>query len=227
VKKRFTLEQFVALEHIQVAPRGKPGGYLDDVLRERGLSRTVARAVPYFVTALQLAAETDYVLTISERIARRFAEPLVARAPRGAREAQALRAEPRLAPPGRRRRRRIASCATSSCARRRRRGRPPRGAAHSPRRDRPDLRADEEAPAPVSVVAALATTSSFCCVACMHRELDSRSPDIPSSRRSERHEPQRPEPVQQEQAQARRDRHREPGRPPAPPAGPWASGGRS
>lgn len=75
-RKRFMLEQFVSLPHIQVAPRGKPGGYIDDVLAERGLTRTVARAVPYFVTALQLASETDYVLTISERIARRFAGPL-------------------------------------------------------------------------------------------------------------------------------------------------------
>lgn len=76
IRKSITLEQFVGLTHIQVAPRGNPGGYVDDVLRERGLTRTVARAVPYFVTALQLAAETDYVLTISERIARRFAGPL-------------------------------------------------------------------------------------------------------------------------------------------------------
>lgn len=75
-KQRFTLEEFVDIPHIQVAPRGKPGGYLDDVLAERGRARTVARAVPYFVTALQLAAATDYVLTISERIARLFAEPL-------------------------------------------------------------------------------------------------------------------------------------------------------
>jgi DNA-binding transcriptional LysR family regulator len=75
-RERFTLERFVAIPHIQVAPRGKPGGYIDDVLRERGLSRTVARAVPYFVTALQLVAETDYVLTISQRIARRFAQSL-------------------------------------------------------------------------------------------------------------------------------------------------------
>lgn len=67
-----SLEQYVALDHIQVAPRGKPGGYIDDVLREQGLSRTVARAVPYFVTALQWVAETDYVLTISERIATRY-----------------------------------------------------------------------------------------------------------------------------------------------------------
>lgn len=73
---RFTLEQFVRLAHVQVAPRGKPGGYLDDVLREQGLTRIVARAVPYFLTALQLASETDYVLTISERIAKRYEAPL-------------------------------------------------------------------------------------------------------------------------------------------------------
>ena len=70
--KRLSLDRFVGIDHVQVAPRGKPGGYLDDVLRERGLTRNVARAVPYFLTALQLVAETDYVLTISERIARKF-----------------------------------------------------------------------------------------------------------------------------------------------------------
>lgn len=74
--KRFTLERFVSLPHVQVAPRGMPGGYLDDVLRERGLTRTVARAVPYFHSALRLVAETDYVLTISERMARHYADSL-------------------------------------------------------------------------------------------------------------------------------------------------------
>jgi DNA-binding transcriptional LysR family regulator len=74
--RRLTLPQFVALSHIQVAPRSKPGGYLDDVLRQRGLSRNVARAVPYFGTALQLTAQTDYVLTVSERIARKLAPAL-------------------------------------------------------------------------------------------------------------------------------------------------------
>jgi DNA-binding transcriptional LysR family regulator len=73
---RFTLDQFVRLSHVQVAPRGKPGGYLDDMLRERGLTRTVARAVPYFHAALQLVSETDYVVTISERIARRYERQL-------------------------------------------------------------------------------------------------------------------------------------------------------
>jgi DNA-binding transcriptional LysR family regulator len=32
--------------------------------------------VPYFLTALQLVAETDYVLTISERIAKRYERAL-------------------------------------------------------------------------------------------------------------------------------------------------------
>lgn len=73
---RLTLRRYLDYPHLQIAPRGKPGGYVDDVLRERGLTRFVARAVPYFVTALQLAAETDYVLTVSERIARKFARPL-------------------------------------------------------------------------------------------------------------------------------------------------------
>lgn len=72
----FTLEQFVEYPHIQIAPRGKPGGYIDDVLRERGLSRRVARAVPYFTTALQWVADTDYILTVSERIVRRSVESL-------------------------------------------------------------------------------------------------------------------------------------------------------
>lgn len=76
VGKRLSLAQFLRLPHIQIAPRGKPGGYLDDVLRERGLTRQVARAVPFFLTALELTAQTDYVLTVSERIARRSAPSL-------------------------------------------------------------------------------------------------------------------------------------------------------
>lgn len=73
IGKHLSLEEFVALPHIQIAPRGKPGGYIDDVLRAKGLERTVVRAVPYFMTALQLAGQTDYVLVTSERIASRFA----------------------------------------------------------------------------------------------------------------------------------------------------------
>lgn len=74
VKKRLSLEQYAALSHVQVAPRGRPGGQLDRMLEERGVKRRVARAVPYFLAALLLVSETDYVLTISERIARALGE---------------------------------------------------------------------------------------------------------------------------------------------------------
>ena len=76
VGARLTLDQFVALTHVQVAPRGQPGGYVDDMLAARGLTRRVARAVPYFLTGLHLVAQTDHVLTISERVARALAPSL-------------------------------------------------------------------------------------------------------------------------------------------------------
>lgn len=76
VGKRLSLEQFLALGHLQVAPRGRPGGYVDDVLEGRDLKRRVVRTVPYFMAALELAAHTDYVLTVSERLARTVAPRL-------------------------------------------------------------------------------------------------------------------------------------------------------
>jgi len=69
VKKRLSLADYLALEHVQVAPRGQPGGVIDDLLAARGRTRHVARAVPFFLAALRLVARTDYVLTISHRIA--------------------------------------------------------------------------------------------------------------------------------------------------------------
>jgi DNA-binding transcriptional LysR family regulator len=71
-----TLEEFIALDHVQVAPRGQPGGYLDELLEQRGLRRRVSRAVPFFQVALAMTARADYVLTISERIARALAPSL-------------------------------------------------------------------------------------------------------------------------------------------------------
>lgn len=76
VGTRLTLARYLALTHVQVAPRGLPGGYVDDVLRARGLARRVVRAVPYFHAGLRLVARTDHVLTVSERLARAHAREL-------------------------------------------------------------------------------------------------------------------------------------------------------
>jgi len=66
--RRLTLDSYLALDHIVVAPLGKPS-YVDQVLAERGQSRRIRRVVPYFASALHLVAVTDYVLTVSETAA--------------------------------------------------------------------------------------------------------------------------------------------------------------
>jgi len=76
VHARLTLERFVRLDHVQIAPRGRPGGYVDELLAERGLARRIWRAVPYFQVALAMVAASDAVLTVSERIARQQADAL-------------------------------------------------------------------------------------------------------------------------------------------------------
>jgi len=69
VRKKISLRQYTELAHIQVAPRGQPGGTIDDALAEQGLQRRVVRQVPYFVTGLLLASTSDYVMTIPRRLA--------------------------------------------------------------------------------------------------------------------------------------------------------------
>jgi DNA-binding transcriptional LysR family regulator len=76
VRRRPSLKRFCALEHVLVAPRGRPGSAVDDALRARDLRRRVVRTVPYFLLGLLLVSRTDHVLTISERVARAMAAPL-------------------------------------------------------------------------------------------------------------------------------------------------------
>lgn len=73
VPKRWTLAQFAALDHAFIAPRGRPGGTVDTVLDQHGLSRRIALTLPHFLVAPFIVATTDLVLTIPERVARTFA----------------------------------------------------------------------------------------------------------------------------------------------------------
>lgn len=69
---KLTLDQYAALPHLLVAPRGEPRGLVDRQLAERGYRRRVARAVPHFLVAPFLVADSDYILTVSERLANTF-----------------------------------------------------------------------------------------------------------------------------------------------------------
>jgi DNA-binding transcriptional LysR family regulator len=73
VRGRLTLDHYLQLQHVLIAPRGRPGGVVDDALAERGLTRHVTRYLPYYLAALELIAKADCVLTMSERLARQHA----------------------------------------------------------------------------------------------------------------------------------------------------------
>ncbi|HEU0031416.1 MAG TPA: LysR family transcriptional regulator [Kofleriaceae bacterium] len=74
IKTTLTLDAYLGLQHVVVAPRGRRGSIVDDVLAERGHARTVTRYVPYFVVALDHVSRTDHVVTISERLGRAYAD---------------------------------------------------------------------------------------------------------------------------------------------------------
>jgi len=76
VKETLTLADYTALAHIQIAPRGLPGGPVDDALAARGLSRRVAVRTPSFLAAPLLLAGSDLVLTAPSRVLLSLAEPL-------------------------------------------------------------------------------------------------------------------------------------------------------
>jgi len=76
VKKRLDLDTWAALPHAFVAPGGKPGGVVDDVLAQHGKQRRVACAVPHFLLAPHVVASSDLVLTVGARVAEAFAKVL-------------------------------------------------------------------------------------------------------------------------------------------------------
>ncbi|MEX3958329.1 LysR family transcriptional regulator [Trinickia sp. EG282A] len=71
LKRRPTLAQFRALEHVIVSPDG--GGFYgitDEALAEVGLSRRVVLSVPHFLFVMSVIANTDLVAMLPERLVR-------------------------------------------------------------------------------------------------------------------------------------------------------------
>ena len=71
LKRKPTLAQFCALDHVIVSPDG--GGFFgvtDDVLKAAGASRRVALSVPHFLFVMTAVASTDLVAMLPERLVR-------------------------------------------------------------------------------------------------------------------------------------------------------------
>ncbi len=72
--KRMSLDEYVGLDHVAVAPTLALGetyaATVDEVLARRGVARRIAVTVPHFLVAPFVAASSNLALTMSERVVR-------------------------------------------------------------------------------------------------------------------------------------------------------------
>ena len=74
IKKRLSLETYLAQRHVVIAPGGTPGSMVDTVLGQRGLERRIALRVTNFLIVPVVVCETDFVNTMPTRLARQLAK---------------------------------------------------------------------------------------------------------------------------------------------------------
>lgn len=74
VGERLSLEAFVALRHVVVAPRPSAMPMIDLALAKRGLQRQIAVTVPHFLSMPLLVQSSDMVCTLPRRMAHVYAD---------------------------------------------------------------------------------------------------------------------------------------------------------
>lgn len=74
-KKRISLADFRAAEHLVVVSAGTGHGAVDELLKRSGVERTVRLTVPHFVGVGHILRSTNLVATVPERLARELAGP--------------------------------------------------------------------------------------------------------------------------------------------------------
>lgn len=72
-----TLEAYLTAAHLLVTPNQEDMvGWIDQVLEQQGLKRHVAIAVPHFLVAPFVLAQTDLIATLAERVALNYTQAL-------------------------------------------------------------------------------------------------------------------------------------------------------
>lgn len=72
-KGKLSLENFCQLAHALITTSGSGLSPVDEILRQRGLSRRVALRIPHFLAAPLVVAQTELVLTLPARVAEMMA----------------------------------------------------------------------------------------------------------------------------------------------------------
>jgi DNA-binding transcriptional LysR family regulator len=74
-KKKISLAEFSAAEHLVVVSAGTGHGKVDELLKRSGIHREVRLTVPHFVGVGHILEASDLVATVPERLAERLVEP--------------------------------------------------------------------------------------------------------------------------------------------------------
>lgn len=74
-KRRITLAEYVAAEHLVVVSAGTGHGKVDELLQRMGIERRVRLTVPHFVGVGHILQRSDLVATVPDRLAGRLLQP--------------------------------------------------------------------------------------------------------------------------------------------------------
>ena len=74
-RKRLSLEDFQAAEHLIIVSAGTGHGKVDDLIRRAGVERSVRLTIPHYVSVGHLLQRSDMLATVTERLAESLAEP--------------------------------------------------------------------------------------------------------------------------------------------------------
>lgn len=74
-RRRLTLADFKAAQHLIIVSAGTGHGKVDDLIRRAGVERSVRLTVPHFVSVGHILRRSDMVATVTERLAESLVEP--------------------------------------------------------------------------------------------------------------------------------------------------------
>lgn len=75
--KNFSLQDYLALDHVHVSSRRSGGGYIDFALGKLGLKRRIALRLQHYVAAPDIVRNSDMALTVPKALADRLDLPSV------------------------------------------------------------------------------------------------------------------------------------------------------
>jgi DNA-binding transcriptional LysR family regulator len=74
-RKRLSLADFKAAEHLVIVSAGTGHGKVDDLIRRAGVERNVRLTIPHYVSVGHLLQGSDMLATVTERLAQSLEEP--------------------------------------------------------------------------------------------------------------------------------------------------------